>query len=43
MPNNTAVENIKKLEYFYSEFLIYTVDNEGLQRGIDEDLVSRLA
>ena len=43
MPNDPAAENIKKLECFCSEFLIHAADNEGLQRGIDEDLVSRLA
>lgn len=31
------------LEPFCSEFLIHAADNEGLQRGIDEDLVRRLA
>ena len=31
------------LEPFCSEFLIHAADNEGLQRGIDEELVGRLA
>lgn len=31
------------LEPFCSEFLIHAADNEGLQQGIDEELVSRLA
>ena len=31
------------LEPYCSEFLIHAADNEGLQKGIDEDLVSRLA
>ena len=31
------------LEPYCSEFLIHAADNEGLQRGIDEELVSRLA
>lgn len=30
------------LESYCSEFLIHAADNEGLQRGIDEDLVKRL-
>ena len=30
------------LEGFCSEFLIHAADNEGLQRGIDEDLVVKL-
>lgn len=31
------------LEPYCSEFLIHAADNEGLQKGIDEDLVARLA
>ena len=34
--------SIKLLEPFCSEFLIHAADNEGLQRGIDEDLVEKL-
>ena len=34
--------SIKLLEPFCSEFLIHAADNEGLQRGIDEDLVQKL-
>lgn len=30
------------MEPFCSEFLIHAADNEGLQRGIDEELVERL-
>ena len=30
------------LEPYCSEFLIHAADNEGLQRGIDEDLVTQL-
>ena len=30
------------LEPYCSEFLIHAADNEGLQAGIDEDLVSKL-
>ncbi|KAH6611026.1 1-5-phosphoribosyl-5-imidazole-4-carboxamide isomerase [Trichoderma cornu-damae] len=36
-------ESIKRLEPYCSEFLIHAADNEGLQRGIDERLVERLA
>ena len=36
-------ESIKMLEPFCSEFLIHAADNEGLQKGIDEELVRRLA
>ncbi|GJN68937.1 enzyme that catalyzes the fourth step in the histidine pathway [Purpureocillium lilacinum] len=35
--------SIKALEPYCSEFLIHAADNEGLQRGIDEKLVERLA
>ncbi|KAK8076563.1 hypothetical protein PG994_003835 [Apiospora phragmitis] len=34
---------IKQLEPYCSEFLIHAADNEGLQKGIDEALVRRLA
>ncbi|KAI1082251.1 Phosphoribosylformimino-5-aminoimidazole carboxamide ribotide isomerase [Whalleya microplaca] len=36
-------ESIKSLEPYCSEFLIHAADNEGLQQGIDEKLVERLA
>jgi phosphoribosylformimino-5-aminoimidazole carboxamide ribotide isomerase len=36
-------ETIKLLEPFCSEFLIHAADNEGLQQGIDVDLVRKLA
>ncbi|KAK4069908.1 uncharacterized protein Triagg1_6703 [Trichoderma aggressivum f. europaeum] len=36
-------ESIQLLEPYCSEFLIHAADNEGLQRGIDEKLVERLA
>ncbi|KAK3379870.1 hypothetical protein B0T24DRAFT_647285 [Lasiosphaeria ovina] len=36
-------ESIKRLEPYCSEFLIHAADNEGLQRGIDKQLVERLA
>lgn len=39
----TSAESIKLLEPYCSEFLIHAADNEGLQRGIDEKLVERLA
>ena len=35
-------ESIKLLEPYCSEFLVHAADNEGLQRGIDEELVERL-
>lgn len=35
--------SIKSLEPYCSEFLIHAADNEGLQLGIDEKLVQRLA
>ncbi|KAK1751707.1 1--5-methylideneamino imidazole-4-carboxamide isomerase [Echria macrotheca] len=35
-------ETIKSLEPYCSEFLIHAADNEGLQAGIDEDLVVAL-
>jgi len=35
--------SIKSLEPYCSEFLIHAADNEGLQRGIDEQLVQKLA
>ncbi|KAK2070329.1 hypothetical protein P8C59_004831 [Phyllachora maydis] len=36
-------DSIRKLEPYCSEFLVHAADNEGLQRGIDADLVRRLA
>lgn len=39
----TFAENISKLEPYCSEFLIHAADAEGLQAGIDENLVSYLA
>ena len=36
------VETIRLLEPFCAEFLIHAADNEGLQRGIDEELVEKL-
>ncbi|KAI5294875.1 Enzyme that catalyzes the fourth step in the histidine pathway [Ascosphaera atra] len=36
-------ESIKQLEPYCSEFLIHAADVEGLQQGIDEQLVSKLA
>jgi phosphoribosylformimino-5-aminoimidazole carboxamide ribotide isomerase len=36
-------KSIEMLEPYCSEFLIHAAANEGLQRGIDEKLVSRLA
>ncbi|KAI9768455.1 MAG: Enzyme that catalyzes the fourth step in the histidine pathway [Geoglossum simile] len=36
-------ESIHLFEPYCSEFLIHAADNEGLQRGIDHELVSRLS
>jgi phosphoribosylformimino-5-aminoimidazole carboxamide ribotide isomerase len=36
-------DSIEMLEPYCSEFLIHAADNEGLQRGIDGKLVSKLA
>ncbi|KIW98423.1 phosphoribosylformimino-5-aminoimidazole carboxamide ribotide isomerase [Cladophialophora bantiana CBS 173.52] len=36
-------ESIKMLEPYCSEFLIHAADNEGLQQGIDTELVKRLS
>ena len=40
--SQTMSESVKLLEPFCSEFLIHAADNEGLQRGIDEELVEKL-
>ena len=39
----TGSATIKALEPYCSEFLIHAADNEGLQKGIDEQLVTKLA
>ena len=36
-------DSIRLLEPYCSEFLIHAADNEGLQGGIDEELVQRLS
>ncbi|KAL2413674.1 1-(5-phosphoribosyl)-5-[(5-phosphoribosylamino)methylideneamino] imidazole-4-carboxamide isomerase [Exophiala dermatitidis] len=36
-------ESIAQLEPYCSEFLIHAADNEGLQQGIDTELVTKLA
>jgi phosphoribosylformimino-5-aminoimidazole carboxamide ribotide isomerase len=38
-----TLASIKSLEPYCSEFLIHAADNEGLQNGIDEQLVEKLA
>ncbi|KAK4106510.1 Phosphoribosylformimino-5-aminoimidazole carboxamide ribotide isomerase [Parathielavia hyrcaniae] len=38
-----CLESIRRLEPYCSEFLIHAADNEGLQRGINEKLVEKLA
>lgn len=40
---DTKADSIKMLEPYCSEFLVHAADNEGLQQGIDEDLVRNLA
>jgi phosphoribosylformimino-5-aminoimidazole carboxamide ribotide isomerase len=42
-PLTLGIESIALLEPYCSEFLIHAADVEGLQRGIDHELVSRLA
>ena len=42
-PFSSSVESIARLQPYCSEFLIHAADNEGLQRGVDEQLVRRLA
>ncbi|KAF4585625.1 1-(5-phosphoribosyl)-5-[(5-phosphoribosylamino)methylideneamino] imidazole-4-carboxamide isomerase [Ophiocordyceps camponoti-floridani] len=36
-------DSIRRLEPYCSEFLVHAADNEGLQKGIDSELVRRLA
>ncbi|KAK0711219.1 hypothetical protein B0H67DRAFT_493306 [Lasiosphaeris hirsuta] len=36
-------ESISRLQPYCSEFLIHAADNEGLQRGVDELLIQKLA
>lgn len=43
MDDSQGAESIKSLEPYCSEFLIHAADNEGLQKGVDEKLVERLA
>lgn len=38
-----GLENINSLETYCAEFLVHAADNEGLQQGVDLELVSRLA
>lgn len=38
-----TTESISLLQPYCSEFLIHAADNEGLQQGIDEELVRKLA
>lgn len=37
-----SIESIRLLEPYCSEFLIHAADVEGLQRGIDHELVAKL-
>ena len=43
MVSLTVPESIETLEPYCSEFLIHAADNEGLQQGIDVDLVRKLS
>lgn len=50
MPNSlsstlliVSTESIELLEPYCAEFLIHSADNEGLQQGIDTDLVTKLS
>lgn len=38
-----SADSIKSLEPYCAEFLIHAADNEGLQRGVDEQLITKLA
>jgi phosphoribosylformimino-5-aminoimidazole carboxamide ribotide isomerase len=40
---DAKTESIEMFEPYCSEFLIHAADNEGLQQGIDTDLVTKLA
>lgn len=39
----TRAETIIPLEAYCSEFLVHAADNEGLQAGVDLDLIAKLA
>lgn len=41
--NSRLADSIKSLEPYCAEFLIHAADNEGLQRGVDEQLITKLA
>lgn len=43
LTSSCSAESIQLLEPYCSEFLIHAADVEGLQQGIDEELVSKLA
>lgn len=43
IPLILPTESIQFLEPYCSEFLIHAADNEGLQQGIDTDLVTKLS
>ena len=40
---SSSTDSIKQLEPYCSEFLIHAADNEGLQRGVDEHLITKLS
>lgn len=39
----TQPASIESLEEYCAEFLIHAADNEGLQKGVDEQLVEKLS
>ncbi len=41
--SSSGADTFELLEPYCSEFLVHAADNEGLQKGIDEDLVRNLA
>jgi phosphoribosylformimino-5-aminoimidazole carboxamide ribotide isomerase len=43
LTNLGQTESIAMLEPYCSEFLIHAADVEGLQQGVDEELVAKLA
>jgi phosphoribosylformimino-5-aminoimidazole carboxamide ribotide isomerase len=41
--NDLVTENIGLLEQYCSEFLVHAADAEGMQQGVDEQLIKYLA
>lgn len=40
---SSPTDSIRQLEPYCAEFLIHAADNEGLQRGVDEELITKLS